>query len=507
MALPNRRRFVTQSSVAAAGLASAVGWPAGGTLGLPSLSAEDVNLDDKTVRFGEEIEPLVRMIEDTPRGEVVEKVLGEIKSGRTYRELLAAMFLAGIRNVQPRPSVGFKFHCVLVVYATHQASMAASDRERWLPLLWAIDNFKGAQATDVREGNWTMAKVDESRLPSAEKALSSLEAALEAWDVEAADAAAAAAARTASRAQLLSVLARYASRDFRSIGHKAIYVAAAFRALDVIGWEHVEPITRSLTYAILNHQGDESPDKHDYAVDRAGRENWRLVRDWSSPWNVGKVDSGTTLETLKMLRQAEPVPAAKAALDLIVGGAHPRAVSDGIELAAAELVMRQPGIVPLHAVTTTNAMQYLAASVGNERLRKWLLLQNVSFLSHFAEAATGRGKLADADITQLAASEDAAPSVDDVFNKMSGNRKEAAAAILRLAQDPASAHEIVRVARHMIFLKGNDAHDYKFSSAALEDFELVSPKWRPYYLAGCSHLFRTGSDKDSALATRVLASA
>jgi hypothetical protein len=199
------------------------------------------------------------------------------------------------------------------------------------------------------------------------------------------------------------------------------------------------------------------------------------------------------------------VPAAKAAFDLIKSGAHPRALSDGIHLAAAELVMRQPGIVPLHAVTTTNAIQYLAANVGDDRLRKWLLLQNVSFLSHFAEAATGRGKLAEADITTLSGSEGNAPAVDEIFATMSGNRKAAASSIFRLAQDPAAAHDIVRVARHMIFLKGNDAHDYKFSSAALEDFELVSPKWRPHYLAGCSHLFRAAGDKDNALAARVLA--
>ena len=30
-------------------------------------------------------------------------------------------------------------------------------------------------------------------------------------------------------------------------------------------------------------------------------------------------------------------------------------------------------------------------------------------------------------------------------------------------------------ARRLVFLKGNDAHDYKFSSAVLEDYAHVSP--------------------------------
>ena len=178
----NRRRFVVGTS-ALASTSSLVG-AIPGLAELPRLSAEDAVLDESMVRFRPEIEPLVRLIEDSPRSQVLDKVQSEIKAGRSYRELLAAMFLAGIRNVQPRPAVGFKFHCVLVVYATHQASLAAGDTQRWLPLFWAIDNFKASQATDIREGNWTMARVNEERLPTPEQALTALERAFEAWDVE-----------------------------------------------------------------------------------------------------------------------------------------------------------------------------------------------------------------------------------------------------------------------------------------------------------------------------------
>ena len=476
----------------------------GGTVVLPSILAEDLRLDGQAVRFSAEMEPLVRLIEDSPREQVIEKVLSEIHSGRSYRELLAAMFLAGIRNVQPRPAVGFKFHCVLVVYATHQASMAAADNQRWLPLLWSIDNFKAAQATDVREGNWTMARVNESRLPPAEKALAALSLAMEKWDVEAADAAAAAAVRVASRAQLLEVMARYATRDFRSIGHKAIYVAAAFRALEVIGWEHAEPIVRSLAYAILNHQGEDNPAQHDYAADQAGRKNQELTQQWTQAWELGKVDTSIATQIAQVTQMDSPSAAAQAALRIMQDGYHVRSVTDGLGLAAAELVMRQPSIVPLHAVTTTNAIGYLTANVADDLLRKWLTLQNVSFMAHFAEAAAARGKLADARLEQLVSDQGPERSVEEIFSDMSGDRIGAAAAIYRLAQKPENAHAIVRQARNLVFLKGNDAHDYKFSSAALEDFELLSPRWRAHYLAGCSFLFRTSNDKTTPLAERIL---
>ena len=47
---------------------------------------------------------------------------------------------------------------------------------------------------------------------------------------------------------------RYGARDFRSIGHKAIYVANSWRTLQCIGWQHAEPVLRSLAYALLMHE-------------------------------------------------------------------------------------------------------------------------------------------------------------------------------------------------------------------------------------------------------------
>src|SRR5665213_2132221 len=81
--------------------------------GLPHVSAAEAKLDSRTVQFAPEIEPLVRLLEDTPRERVLEEVASRIKRGLSYREVLAALLLAGVRSVQPRP-VGFKFHAVLV---------------------------------------------------------------------------------------------------------------------------------------------------------------------------------------------------------------------------------------------------------------------------------------------------------------------------------------------------------------------------------------------------------
>src|SRR5258705_4203622 len=153
---------------------------------LPSVSAAEAALDPKIVRFHPDIEPLVRLLEETPRDRVVEEVAMRVRKGLPYQQILAALLLAGVRNIQPRP-VGFKFHAVLVVNSAHLASLASPDQDRWLPIFWAIDAFKNSQAADVREGDWAMGAVDESAIPSSHTARQAFIEAMDNWDEPAAD--------------------------------------------------------------------------------------------------------------------------------------------------------------------------------------------------------------------------------------------------------------------------------------------------------------------------------
>ena len=73
--------------------------------GLPPVSAEEVTESSRLVRLDPPIEPLVRLIEETPRSDLLERVAGRIHEGASFQEVVAALFLAAVRNVQPRPSV------------------------------------------------------------------------------------------------------------------------------------------------------------------------------------------------------------------------------------------------------------------------------------------------------------------------------------------------------------------------------------------------------------------
>jgi hypothetical protein len=270
---------------------------------LRPVSADEAKLDPNTVQLRPEIEPLVRLLEETPRDKLLEEVGHRVRAGLDYQQLLAALLLAGVRNIQPRPAVGFKFHAVLVVNSAHLASIAARDEERWLPIFWALDEFKSSQAADVREGNWTMTRVDETRVPTAAEARDAFVHAMDNWDEAAADAAVAGLARTGGVNEMFDLFARFGARDFRAIGHKIIYVSNSWRTLDLIGWQHAEPVLRSLAYALLQHEGD-NPAKRDGEPDRPWRANVELAAQIRPAWQDGRVDEGATRDLIDALHSA-----------------------------------------------------------------------------------------------------------------------------------------------------------------------------------------------------------
>src|SRR5438874_4608930 len=286
---------------------------------LRPISAGEANLNPDVVRFNPEIEPLVRFLEDTPRERLLEEVGAKIKRGLSYRDLLAALLLAGVRNIQPRP-VGFKFHAVLVVNSAHLASLSSPDADRWLPIFWALDYFKSSQAQDVKEGDWTMRSADETKVPPAHKAKQAFIEAMEAWDEDAADAAVTGLARSASAQEIFELFCRYGARDFRELGHKAIYVANSWRALQSIGWHHAEPVLRSLAYALLDRTGDANPGKSDLPADRPGRRNLELGGTIRDDWSGGKISGGATRELLNTLRHGSAVDTSGKVVELLKNG-------------------------------------------------------------------------------------------------------------------------------------------------------------------------------------------
>jgi len=501
-----RRTFLHRSATGAAGVGAAWGAVSSPLLsGLQPVSAAEATLDPAIVRFTPEIEPLVRLLEETPREQVLQAFATQVRQGTSYREILAALLLAGVRNVQPRPAVGFKFHAVLVVNAAHLASLSSPDEDRWLPIFWALDYFKSSQARDVQEGNWTMAPVDESAVPTADRAGEMFTQAMNDWDEPAADAAVASLARSAGAQEIFERFARFGARDFRSIGHKAIFVANSWRTLQCIGWQYAEPVLRSLAYALLNHEGDAHPATSDLAADRPWRDNQQLAQQIRAGWRQGKHDPSATRELLAAFRTHSPREASQQVVDMLNREVSVQSIYDALFLAAGEMLARQPGIVALHAVTSTNALHFAFRHAANDETRRMLLLQNAAFLPMFRDSMNSRGAVGEMELDQLEQTPVAADSepVAQIFHDISHDRNLAARKLLAHLKSGADAADVMRMGRQLVFLKGTDAHDYKFSSAALEDYYQISPAWRDYFLASSVFQMRGADDPNNGLIDRI----
>ena len=491
-----RRRFLQMAS--ALGLGAELG-PWANLRTITPLRAEQTRVNPEMVKFRPEIEPVVRLIENTPRERALEVVIAELKKGLSYKDLLSGLFLAGVRNIKPRP-VGFKFHAVMVINSAHVLGQSSAVTERLLPLLWALDNFKSSQAQDVKEGDWVLGPVDEARLPKPQQAKAELVNALEKWDESAADAAVAALCRSAGAAETMEPLWRAGVRDQRDIGHKAIFAAQCWRTLQTIGWEHAEPVLRSLVFGMLDLRGDTRP--RPVGPYDANLENAAKIRP---EWTIGRHDPAATQALLQTMRQATPEAASAEAVKLLNQGIAPGSLWDAVILSACELLMHSPGIVAIHATTATNALHYIYGASGDDTTRRLALLQAVGWQPLYR----GRVKLTDATgIDALQATPDAPLSTGDeaigeIFATISQDRKKAGTMALTYLARGGSPDLIFDAARRMIFHKGRDSHDYKYGAALWEETLWSSePKWRNPMVAAAMSNFPGAKAPDSPLMIR-----
>jgi hypothetical protein len=241
------------------------------------------------------------------------------------------------------------------------------------------------------------------------------------------------------------------------------------------------------------------------AADRPWRANQPAVAKIRAEWLEGKPSGAATTELLATVRHASPEEASTKVIELLNRGVAAQSISDALFAAAGELLMRRPGILSLHASTSTNALHFAFQNCANDETRRLLLLQNAAFLTLFR----GDGdtlKQVKLDELQAAKTEKGpAPGLDEIFADVSRDRMAAARKVMSYVKENPEPSDFINTARRLIFLKGNNSHDYKYSSAVLEDFHNVSPAWRGPFLAASAFNLRGSGDKDNSLVNRTRA--
>jgi hypothetical protein len=364
-----------------------------------------------------------------------------------------------------------------------------------------------------------MEPIDESKLPSPRKARALFLDAADKWNGEAAELAMTQLVRYSGAAEVFDLVAARGASNFLGLGHDAIFLANGWRTLQCIGWQHAEPVLRSLSRAILRHDNNPPTQelaRNHYAVWQRNRE---LAAELPESWAEGKPSSEATTDLLAIMRQATPADASRKVFELLKGGVAPQSIWDAVFVGVAELLMRWPGppdkwpggVLPLHAVTSLNAVYYAFTSSGQDETRRLLLLQSGAIVPFFLESGRRRAggvKPAEGRLDQLEPEPlkaGGAEAAGEIFADASRNRTLAVRKALTYLNDSTRAQQLVDAARLLVFLKGSDAHDYKFSSAIFEDYERVSPAWRQRYLASSLYILRGSGDKDNRLVERTRA--
>lgn len=474
--------------------------------------ADDKPIPSETVRFGPDLEPIIRLIEDTPQDECVRVLIERLHAGLPYRRLLAGVFFAGIRRLN-------SYHDVYKIQSVHQVSTQLRPEERLLPLFWAVDGFK------TRQREWPNPPLTEltGPLPGSTEAALDLAKALESADLETVERSLVVLARNRGVEQAKELLWLYGCRNGGSGGHGAIAVASCFRALDTIGWDHAEPVLRIVLRDVTSLGGKGKADQ--YFLPNTARAD-RHLNDVPRGWVTGQANQMSTLELFGLLRAGQAEPACELAIKQLRAGVGAQPIWDAVHLATAELMVREEsgwGVAsrPLHSNTSTGALRHAFSACGTMRTKLLCLLQAVAWAADKTGSELRDKSLRDIQITQLPPANlpaDSAKAVADVFSQVPlrhyhwdapgqkavleyGQRSdadEASRKVFTLAHErPEAVPLYVQAAQSWMCRKATaDPHEYKFLAAILEEALLASPVWRPHILAASVHFLHGQQSPD-----------
>jgi hypothetical protein len=274
--------------------------------------------------------------------------------------------------------------------------------------------------------------------------------------------------------------------------------------------------------------GAEKPDHYWSAnTDRADRHLDKLPSNWAAD----KADPAATRELFLLLREGKAESACDLAVKQLLHGVGAQAVWDAVHLATAELMVRHKsgwGLAsrPLHANTSTNALHYAFRTCVNPRTRLLALLQAVAWAA--GRTGSDLADLRDLKIAELPVAPVAAKAEDAVTEVFAllpsrtyrwdadekkavlgyGKRADADEACRKLfvlAKKHAGVVSLfVQSAQSWLCRKASDdAHEYKFLAAMLEDATCVSPTWQPHLLAASVHYFHGTQTPDNPLIQHV----
>jgi hypothetical protein len=429
---------------------------------------------------------LLKLLEDSTREHLPRELVQRIRGGLHYEELLAGLTWAAVRNVQPYPVVGYKYHSVMVLRSIDAMTQHLSSPERWLPIIWAADYFKSAQAEERAASAWRQAQRSATAVEGEAAARGQLIAALDHWDREAADAALINYAAAAPTDAIFSLLFAYGARDLRDIGHKAIAVANAHSLALRLGKPQSEALLRSTVAALQNSDQDPNPADHALEPDRPWRLNQARLREIPVAWKQGRHDAGARAELRSALYRVSPDEAGGVIVSMLRAGISPDALWQVLFNTPAEFVMAQPGILTVHAQTTANALHYAYRSCGDPQTQQLMLLQCAALIAMFRRfTAVSASDFALEALQPLPLHASSDEAIDEIYADVSaGHRLRAAGKSVGYLEGGGDPESLIARIRHQVVYYADEPHDYKFPEAVFDSYaQFPDAAWRRRFLS------------------------
>lgn len=413
-----------------------------------------------------------------PASAAFDVAAGAIRSGADRGALLGAIFLCGVRDIRPRPH-GI-IHSVMMVESSFRLAESAAPGEAWLPVFWNLDDLKRAQESDRRDdGDWSLEPAPRPRGLGPVAARREFLAAMEAWDPGRADRAIVELLPHHDRASLYEIIWPLACRCYAFIGHKMIHAAQMERVLGRIGWPHAQPALRSLVMSALVSR--------DTAAFERSRE---LAKALPARWLEGKEEPDQSRQLLRDLAVRSPRGAQDLVVEAFKAGLGPQTVWDALRLFGSEMILRRPGrsasagrtaLLPVHALTVTNALGHAWRSTRLESTRRLLVLQAAAWLASMRD-----------DLVDLVGLSMSGPGIEALGQSTGDDASDLAPMLERaspghvracLDREPAKRAGYLAGLRTALFRKGQEHHQHKYAAAMEEESGLVHARWSSRILA------------------------
>jgi hypothetical protein len=330
----SRRHFL--ADVGRGMLVASIGYNAANELGLATASAADA---PDTLDFGS-LEPLVRLMQETPAEKLLPALTAKLKSGTELRRLVAAGALANARTFGGEDYVGF--HTIMALAPSLHMARELPEAQQPLPVFKVL--YRNTNRIQEKGGRKEEVLHPVKPAPLAEGRVGA-ESVRDAVRRQAADEAErlfATLAQAGPSDALNDLL--FTVQDHTEV-HRVVLPYRAWDLLDLIGQEHAHTLLRqSVRYCVKAESWPQTrADEQPRALLSKLLEQHKLLD--RSPGTRAAEDSWMD-QLSQTIFKSTPEQSAEAAASALAEGFSPASIGEAISLAANQLVLRDMGRPP-----------------------------------------------------------------------------------------------------------------------------------------------------------------